>query len=320
MHESVLIREAVELLNVKAGGRYVDGTLGGGGHSRAILEKAGPDGFLLGIDRDESALERAGAKLGELKRQARLVHGNFGDLRNLAEANGAGVVDGILLDIGISSDQLDEGERGFSFMKDGPLDMRMDVSGGCTAADLVNGLPEEELCSIIRDYGEERLARQVARAIVRERAVEPITRTGRLAAIVEKSVGGRRGRVHPATRTFQGLRIRVNGELDELERGLEGGLALLAPGGRMAVISFHSLEDRIVKRFFVRHAGRWESLQAGGRKWIGETPVVSLVTRKPVVATDEETAANPRARSAKLRVAEKVPDDGTRSSDELQGV
>lgn len=307
MHESVLIKEVVDLLVVKQGGTYIDGTLGNGGHAEAILEKTGAGGFVLGIDQDKQALKRAGTRLKEYGERVCLVHGNYADMAEIALEKRIGPVDGVLLDLGVSSEQLDEGERGFSFMKDGPLDMRMNATGGGkTAADLVNDLPEEELCKIFREFGEERMAGQVVRAIARERAKAPISTTGLLAGIVERALGGRRGRVHPATRTFQALRIAVNDELGVLEKGLESGLRLLAQNGRMAVISFHSLEDRIVKRFFARHAGRWESLQAGGRRWIGESPVMRIVTRKPVGPSDEEMSRNPRSRSSKLRVAELI--------------
>lgn len=310
MHISVLMNEVIDLLVVKPDGLYVDGTLGNGGHTKAIVEKGGAGVRVVGVDRDVQALERAAGNLASCKAQVTLVHGNSADMSGIVKEKGIRAVDGVLLDLGVSSEQLDEGERGFSFMKDGPLDMRMDGSGdGASAADLVNGLSVEELCRIIREFGEERMAWQIARAIVRERAREPIRTTGRLAAIVEKAAGGRRGRIHPATKTFQALRMSVNDELGSLERALDGGLSLLAPGGRMAVISFHSLEDRMVKSFFGRHAGKWESLQAGGQRWIGELPVMKIVTRKPVMASGLEAAENPRSRSAKLRVAERCEMD-----------
>lgn len=306
MHESVLIKEVVDLLVVKQGGIYIDGTVGNGGHTKAIIEKGGPGTFVLGIDRDVSALQRAGKTLGDYSGQVNLAHGNYANMVEIAGKKGIKSIDGVLLDLGVSSDQLEDAGRGFSFMKDGPLDMRMNASGNEeTAADLVNELPEEELCRILKEFGEERLAGQIARAIIRDREKEIISTTGRLAAIVERVAGGRHGRIHPATRTFQALRIRVNNEIGSLEKGLENGLSLLAPKGRMAVISFHSLEDRIVKKFFARHAGKWESLQAGGCRWIGDKPVMNILTRRPIGPSDEERDVNSRSRSAKLRVAER---------------
>jgi 16S rRNA (cytosine1402-N4)-methyltransferase len=218
---------------------------------------------------------------------------------------GLNEVDGILLDIGISSDQLDDPDRGFSFMREGPLDMRMDLTGPVTAADLLNTLPEAELARVLRRYGEEPRARAIAQKVVGQRGAVPFRTTGQLADLVMEIYGGRRGRIHPATLTFQALRIAVNRELEALEAGLEAGLGILKVGGRMAVITFHSLEDRIVKQFFVEHQGRMESLPEGGAKWVGALPKMTILNRKPVVATEEECRGNPRARSAKLRVAER---------------
>jgi len=306
VHRPVLLAEVLDLLNVRQGGTYIDATLGGGGHALAILEGIGSRGFLLGIDRDREAVRRARRRLAAWHEQARLVRGNFGNVGNAAKAQHLDRVDGVLLDLGVSSDQLGNAERGFSFVADGPLDMRMDTSMGETAFDIVNAFSEEKLCAVLRSLGEEPRARQIARAIVRERSRQPITTTGQLAALVERAARGRRGRRHPATRTFQALRIAVNNELEELQQGLEQGVSLLRDGGRMAVIGFHSLEDRIVKRFFAAHVGKWTSLQGGGREWTGERPCVALVNRKPVTPSREEQVANPRARSAKLRVAERL--------------
>ena len=234
-----------------------------------------------------------------------MVKGNFADMVALAETNGLQEVDGILLDLGVSSDQLDTPERGFSFRADGPLDMRMDATQRTSAARLVNTLAEQDLAELLWRLGEEPAARRVARAIVSERERAPIETTARLAALVARVKHGRQGRTDPATRVFQALRIAVNDELDSLTRGLDAALRLLKRGGRMAVISFHSLEDREVKNFFRRHAGRWEAQQAGGQAWVGERPAVGLVARKPVTPSVEECEQNPRARSAKLRVAQR---------------
>lgn len=305
MHEPVLLNEVLELLEIKEGGTYIDGTVGSGGHALAMLERIGPSGLLLGIDCDEQALERARARLAGWEKQCFLVQANYADMVNVARSKNIDRVNGVLLDLGVSSEQLDAPERGFSFMKDGPLDMRMDGSAKRTAEELINNLPEEELFDILRNLGEEPMARRIARVVAREREKIPITTTKQLADLVARAVRGRRERVHPATRAFQALRMAVNSELDSLQKGLSEGLDMLIEGGRMAVVSFHSLEDRLVKRFFARHAGRWESLQAGGREWRGEKPAVSLVNRKPITPSDEEIHRNPRARSAKLRVAER---------------
>lgn len=303
MHRAVLLDEVLLWLAPKPGGVFVDGTLGGGGHTRAIALAVGPAGRVVAMDQDAGALERARETLAGCLEPCVLVRGNFARLAESVAACGLTRVDGVLLDIGISSDQLDDPERGFSFMRDGPLDMRMDRTRAATAADLLNTLPEVELADLLRRYGEEPRARAIARRIVERRSREPFVRTGQLADLVERVYGGRRGRIHPATLTFQALRIAVNGELEALEQGLEAGLGILAPGGRMAVISFHSLEDRLVKQFFLEHQGHMESLPEGGEKWVGTLPKMEILTRKPVMATDEECRDNPRARSAKLRVA-----------------
>jgi 16S rRNA (cytosine1402-N4)-methyltransferase len=233
------------------------------------------------------------------------VHGNFADMQRIADENRIGTVDGILLDLGISSDQLDSPARGFSFMHEGPLDMRMDQGHTPSAEQMINSLPEESLAELLRNSGEEPAARRIARAIVTARQVSPIRTTGELAEIVARATGGRRGRLHPATRTFQAIRIGVNDELENLDRALPAALALLKPGGRLVIISFHSLEDRKVKQFIAGHAGRWVACQAGGRTWEGVEPSVTNLTKKPVIAGDAEVEANPRARSAKLRAAER---------------
>ena len=306
MHKPVLLKETVDSLAVKPGGVYIDGTLGRAGHAREILARAGTGARLVGIDRDTLALTESAERLERIPGVSlTLVHGCHGNIAKIVRDEGIGAVDGILLDLGVSSPQLDEADRGFSFRADGPLDMRMDRSRGETAADIVATRSEDELASLLRMFGEEPNARRIARAIVQARAVARIETTAQLASLVEKTVG-RSGAHHPATRTFQAFRMAVNDELGELERALEGGLGLLKPGGRMAVITFESLTDRTVKRFFAAHAGRMVSLQQGGERWEGTLPKVRLVTRHAVTASDEEIAENPRARSAKLRTIERT--------------
>lgn len=306
MHIPVLLREAVDSLAVRQGGVYVDGTLGRAGHAREILLRGGAGTTLVGIDRDGQALEESAARLGTVPgAKVVLVHGCHGSIADIVHGEGFRDVDGILLDLGVSSPQLDEPGRGFSFRTDGPLDMRMDRSRDVTAAMLVATRTEEELAGILRTLGEEPNARRIARAIVQARALRPIETTGQLAGLVERTVG-RRGPHHPATRTFQALRMAVNDEIGELERALEGGLGILKEGGRFAVITFESLTDRVVKRFFAAHVGRMVSLQQGGERWEGILPRVRPVTRHAVVASDEETEINPRARSAKLRTIERM--------------
>ena len=303
-HVPVLLKETIASLEVKAGGRYVDGTLGRAGHTKGILARGGE---VLGIDRDDQALR----EVGELAKAdpagfkgLKVAKGNHGDLAEVARANGWENVDGILLDLGVSSPQLDEAGRGFSFLRDGPLDMRMDRSRGVTAADLVNDSDAERLEEIFREWGEEPNARRIAKAIVAERIPRPFHTTKDLADFIERLLG-RRGSHHPATRVFQALRMEVNDEMGELKRALEGGMRILNPGGRFAVITFESLSDRVVKRFFADHVGRMVSLQQGGERWEGTLPRARPVTKKPVTASEEEMEFNVRSRSAKLRVVEK---------------
>ena len=307
-HIPVLLLEAVDALAVKPGGRYVDGTLGRAGHTREILVRGGS---VLGIDRDDQALREVEAlRCGgdEAWGRLTLAKGNHGDLGAIARENGWESVDGILLDLGVSSPQLDEAGRGFSFLRDGPLDMRMDRSRGVTAADLVNNESAERLEEIFREWGEEPQARRIARAIVAERKEHSFTTTMELADYLERILG-RRGAHHPATRVFQALRMEVNDEMGELERALEGGFRLLRKGGRFAVITFESLTDRVVKRTFAAHVGRMVSLQQGGERWEGDLPRAKAISRKAIVAGAEETALNPRSRSAKLRVIEMEEED-----------
>ena len=295
-HNPVLLKETVEALSVRPGGRYVDGTLGRAGHAKEIIARGGE---VLGIDRDEQAIREIGEVAG-----LTAVRGRHGSLKEIANEKGWNEVDGILLDLGVSSPQLDEAGRGFSFLREGPLDMRMDRSCGLSAADIVNGESAERLEEIFRTLGEEPQARRIAKAVAKERAEKPFETTVELAEFIEKVVGRRNGR-HPATRVFQALRMEVNDEIGELGRALEGGLDLLRRGGRFAVITFESLTDRIVKRFFAGHIGRMVSLQQGGERWEGEEPRMKAVTGKVVVASKEEEDLNPRSRSAKLRAAEK---------------
>jgi 16S rRNA (cytosine1402-N4)-methyltransferase len=305
MHVPVLLNETLDLLVTDPDGTYIDGTLGRGGHSIEILKRLSPSGRLIGLDRDLEAIDRTAEILKPFGKQAQRLHGNFADMNKLCEQIGVTEVDGVLLDLGVSSPQLDVAERGFSFGKDGSLDMRMDRTQGRSAADWVNDEDEQMLADIIYRFGEERDSRRIARAIARARENGRIDRTLELAEIVEKAKGGRRGPTHPATKTFQALRIAVNAELESLESGLGAGLSMLREGGRMAVITFHSLEDRMVKEFFKRHTVKRESLQQGGERLIYDEPAVRLVNRKPLTATKEECTENPRSRSAKLRVAER---------------
>lgn len=289
-HIPVLLEETIAALAVKPGGRYVDGTFGRGGHSREIAKRGGE---VLGIDRDDEAVAAAGGM--------KVVKGRHGEIKEIANENGWNEADGVLLDLGVSSPQLDDTGRGFSFLREGPLDMRMDRSQGMSAADLVNGESAERLEEIFREFGEEPAARRIARGIAARRGFRTTTD---LAGFVER-LSPRRGARHPATRVFQALRMAVNDEIGELERALSGGLALLRPGGRIAVISFESLTDRIVKKFFSAHAGKMVSLQQGGERWEGTPPRVRVVTRRVVTASENEMTRNPRSRSARLRAAEK---------------
>jgi len=309
-HTSVLREEVLTHLAPQSARRYCDGTLGAGGHTRAILEGSSPDGRVIGFDRDPDALDAARTSLAELGDRLVTVHGCFGDVdRHLAEL-GVEQVDGFVLDLGVSSPQLDRGERGFSFMKDGPLDMRMDPTTGPTALDLIQDLSPEDLAAILRDFGEERYAKKIARMMKEAVKAGRLATTLDLAALCASAIPmheQRKSKIHAATRTFQGLRIAVNRELDELTRFLAVFPSLLAPGGRCVVISFHSLEDRLVKHRF-RDLGWTSSLpprlaiQAGERV----EPVCVPVTKKAVIAGDAETAVNPRARSAKLRACERT--------------
>lgn len=306
-HLSVMPEEVVRFLALKADAVYLDGTLGGGGHAALILENA-PKARLIGIDRDREALAAAGKRLAQYGERFYPLHGDFAGLAGHLSSLGISELDGFILDLGVSSHQLDSGERGFSFQQNAPLDMRMDTSGGESAADLVNDLPEAELEHIISEYGEERWAKRIASFIVRERCESPITTTFRLVDIIKGAVPKAKWdeRIHPATRTFQALRIAVNHELESLERGMRAALDLLKPGGRGVIISFHSLEDRIVKHIFREYAEGCTCPRQLPVCVCGKQPRVKILTGRPVTATQQEIDGNPRARSAKLRAVEKI--------------
>lgn len=301
----MLLSEVIAGLAPKAGGLYIDGTLGGGGHALAILAASSPGGRLLGIDADPAALAASQDRLLPYADRLTLAHGNFGEIGRIARNHGFSQADGIVLDLGVSSYQLDTPERGFSFMADAPLDMRLDPTQGETAADLVNQLPEGELADIIFLYGEEHGSRRVAKAVVEARRGGRIATTRELADLVERALGGRKGKIHPATKTFQALRIAVNRELEQLEAALPQAAELLKPGGRLAIISFHSLEDRIVKLFFRAESGR-PTIEQRESGYKDREPVIRMVQTKPIVPTDAEQSSNPRSRSAKLRIVEKT--------------
>jgi len=311
VHVPVLLEETVAQLVTEPGGWYIDGTAGAGGHASAVLAAAGLDAQLLALDRDGEALELAKAALAPFGDRAQVMRANFSEMAEVAAGIGVSSVRGILLDLGVSSMQLDQTERGFSFMRDADLDMRMDDRQELTAAGLLKQLSQDELADVLYRYGEEPMSRRIAKAVAEalERG-ESIETTLELAELVSKAKGGRRGRTHPATQTFQALRIALNGELMALESVLPDALNLLEPGGRLAVISFHSLEDRMVKQFMVAHEGREESLAKGGSRWSGQRPRVRRIRRKACKATAEEIEENPRARSAKLRVIERMAQDG----------
>jgi 16S rRNA (cytosine1402-N4)-methyltransferase len=306
-HVPVMLPEVLGMLAPRAGGIYLDGTFGGGGYARAILDAA--PCTLWAIDRDPDAIARGATLAARFPGRLHLVHGQFGSMLDLLAERGVAALDGVVLDVGVSSYQIDDPARGFSFRGDGPLDMRMGRAG-LTAADLVNSLPERELADLLFELGEERASRRIARAIVAARAEAPIDTTARLAAIIRGVLPPDRSGIDPATRSFQALRIRVNDELGEIERGLDQASRLLAPGGRLIVVSFHSLEDRIVKRFMGDAAGRAPSPSRHDPRGLARraAPRFRLLTMRPVRPGALEIAANPRARSARLRALECTAD------------
>ena len=306
-HVPVLFNEVMEALAIKPGGIYVDGTVGGGGHSEGICKRLSDEGMLIGVDRDTEALAAAGKRLEGYGCRKRFVHANYSDVSAIADAAGQ-KVQGILLDLGVSSYQLDNPERGFSYMHDAPLDMRMDASDRLTAYDIINGYSRDELTRVIKDYGEERWASRIAEFIVRERSASPIDSTGRLTETIKAAIPAKARRTgpHPAKRTFQAIRIEVNDELGHLREAVEKLPDLLDSGGRIAIITFHSLEDRIVKTEFERRLDPCICPKELPVCVCGRVADVKRVTRKPVVPSAEETETNPRARSAKLRVLEKL--------------
>lgn len=309
-HVPVMLEEVLRFLQPRSGGYYIDGTVGGGGHTAAILERSAPDGRVLGIDTDVQALARVKERLTEYVENGRLVlkHGNFAELGRLTHEAGVASVQGVLLDLGFSSDQMEDPQRGFSFSVDGPLDMRLDSSLEVSAADLVNTASERQLADIFWRYGEEARSRRLARRIVQERAKGAITRTTQLAALVAAGVPYKPGAIHPATKVFQALRIAVNSELERLETTLPQVVDVLQRVGRMVIISFHSLEDRMVKEFMRREATDCLCPPRVPVCVCGHKARVRLLTPKPLVPTAQEIERNPRARSAKLRAAESVGD------------
>ena len=306
-HESVMKNEVLHYLNVHMEGVIVDGTLGDGGHTEFILKNTAPEIRVFAIDRDRSAIERARERLSPFRDRVTLAYGNLGDLKSLAVQNGSIRIVGLLMDLGVSSPQLDTPGRGFSIQHDGPLDMRMDLSQKTSAADLLKKLSDAELIAIFKNFGEERYSKRIVRAIRKEQVERPITTTGQLSRIVAKVMASpRHTRIHPATRTFQALRIAVNDELEQLKLALQDVIGLLNSTARLVVISFHSLEDRIVKTFFRDEQKGCSCPPKIPMCICGRTQTLKVLTRKPIVPSEEEVAQNPRSISAKLRVAERV--------------
>lgn len=309
-HISVLLNECIDNLNIRPDGIYVDGTMGGGGHSLEIAKRL-TTGRLICIDQDPNAHEAAGKRLAEYKDRITFVRDNFENIKSILDSLGIEKIDGMLLDIGVSSHQLDEAERGFSYQQDAPLDMRMNPDRPFSAYDVVNGYDEDELDRVIFTYGEERWARRIAQFIVKEREAKPIETTGELVDIIKKAVpkGARKDGPHPAKRTFQAIRIEVNGELEVLQRAIDDVAARLAVGGRLCIITFHSLEDRIVKEAFRKQENPCICPPQFPVCVCGKKPLGRVITRKPILPSKEELEENPRSRSAKLRVLEGVSQD-----------
>lgn len=307
-HDPVMLREVIDGLNVKENGTYIDATVGGAGHSIEIAKLLNADGLLIGIDQDPEALKAAAKKLSGFECSVKLVSSNFSDIADVVDHVGAEHVDGILMDIGVSSYQLDESSRGFTYREDVPLDMRMNPSVEITAAYIVNKEPEDKLCQIIGQYGEERWAARIAKFICERRKEGPIATTGELVDIIRAAVpkGARQEGIHPARRTFQALRIAVNDELGSLERGIKGAVKVLGSEGRLAILSYHSLEDRIVKQTFKQMEEPCTCPREMPVCICGLKPVIRVITRKPELPSDAEIERNPRARSAKLRIAQKL--------------
>lgn len=306
-HVPIMLAEAVALLAPGRGGTFVDGTLGGGGHAAAVLEKLPPGGRLCGIDRDGEAIRAASERLARFGERFMPIRGNFFCMKELLQERGIREVNGILLDLGVSSYQLDAAERGFSYNADAPLDMRMDTAAGLSAYDVVNGYERDALARVIREYGEERYAGRIASAIVREREKKPLESTLGLVEVIRAAMpaAARREAQHPAKRTFQAIRIEVNGELAELDKALRNAHDLLAPGGVLAVITFHSLEDRIVKQTFRSFENPCTCDPRAPICTCGKRPTARVITKKPMVPSEAEVEENPRSRSAKLRAIEK---------------
>lgn len=302
IHTPVLLSETLEALQVQPGKHYVDCTLGSGGHAKAILEVIQTNGQLLGVDADPEAVEIARIRLAKYAESTILVNDNFSNLENICRENNFLPVHGILFDLGISSMQLDVSERGFSFQREGPLDMRFNSTQKLTAADVINTFPEDKLGQLIRTYGEEHYSQQIARHIVKNR---PIGNTLQLARTIEKAIGSRRGRIHPATKTFLALRITINRELENLAAALKQTINCLDHGGRLVVISYHSLEDRLVKQFMMRETKECLCPPSAPVCQCDHTPRLKIISRKVVIPSLNETKSNPRSRSAKLRVAER---------------
>jgi len=318
-HRSVLLSECLDALHIKPDGVYLDGTLGGGGHSYEIASRLSEKGMLIGVDRDPTALAAAGERLAPLGKHIVLVHDNFQNLAAILAKAGVQRADGMLFDLGVSSPQLDDGARGFSYMSDAPLDMRMDPGDRLSAYEVVNTWPREELRRILFEYGEERYAPLIAAAIERERTKKPIETTLELAALIRSAMPAQalREKQHPAKRSFQAIRIAVNDELGAVRNMMEAAAGFLNPGGRLAVITFHSLEDRIVKSAMQSLAKGCTCPPSFPVCVCGKKPQIRIVTRKPIVSQPQELEENPRARSAKLRVAEKLTEEGTVYAEEF---